>query len=553
MSGVREWDRSSGERPGAGSGPAPVGGTERLTAGSAVVAVAPVSDVHLLPDLIATFAAIPGVARVELDAFTDGEVLLTVTVGHPVLLAQEIGRALAGRVRSCTPAGPGGRIVVDARPPVVPEPPAPEEPAPPVGDQAGAAAGGDAAPAGTGPTADGEPGAGRAAGPGDGPASAASGGDPAGAAWETAGPGPSAPGFGGPGPGTASGGPRGSSGRPGSSSSSGPRPSSGAPRGSSTGPGASSTGPGASSSGPGAFSTGPGGASSAGPGASSAGPRASSTGPDASSAGPGAASAGARGSSSGPRASAAGAPDLRVVNAALAGAIDDTPGLSVLVFDAELRIRSVAGLDPAAADGAILIGRPVVHAFALVARRPLAAALAAALQGEERTLALPDEHGEPRLQATCRPAGPGLPGGVCVVRDLEAQSGGTLLIEAQRAFEITFRHSPIGQGLLSRTGRWLRVNGALAELLGRPADSLVGAEAVEAMHPDDRDGERERLHRLVDGTDDHYVVGTRFVHVDGHVVRTHTRMTRITDEDGVARGFVAQVVDAAAWRRFRGG
>ena len=53
--------------------------------------------------------------------------------------------------------------------------------------------------------------------------------------------------------------------------------------------------------------------------------------------------------------------------------------------------------------------------------------------------------------------------------------------------------------------------------------------------------------------DDHYVVGTRFLHVDGHVVRTHTRMTRITDEDEIARGFVAQVVDAAAWRRFRGG
>ncbi|CAB4937051.1 unannotated protein [freshwater metagenome] len=139
------------------------------------------------------------------------------------------------------------------------------------------------------------------------------------------------------------------------------------------------------------------------------------------------------------------------------------------------------------------------------------------------------------------------------MRDLELLGGGTLLVEAQRAFEITFRHSPIGQGLLSRTGRWLRVNGALAELLGRPEEELVGAEAVDAMHPEDRAEERERLIGLVEGAEDHYVVGTRFLHVDGHVVRTHTRMTRIADEDGLTRGFVAQVVDAAAWRRFRAG
>jgi PAS domain S-box-containing protein len=195
----------------------------------------------------------------------------------------------------------------------------------------------------------------------------------------------------------------------------------------------------------------------------------------------------------------------------------------------------------------------VVHAFPLAARRPLAAALTSALEGTERTVLLPDAEGEERLEATCRPAGAGLPGGVCVVRDLELLGGGTLLVEAQRAFEITFRHSPIGQGLLSRTGRWLRVNGALAELLGRPEEELVGAEAVDAMHPEDRADERERLIGLVDGAEDHYVVGTRFLHVDGHVVRTHTRMTRITDEDGLARGFVAQVVDAAAWRRFRAG
>ncbi|MEV4423276.1 PAS domain S-box protein [Patulibacter sp. NPDC049589] len=142
---------------------------------------------------------------------------------------------------------------------------------------------------------------------------------------------------------------------------------------------------------------------------------------------------------------------------------------------------------------------------------------------------------------------------MCLVRDLEAQGDAALLAEATRAFEITFRHSPIGQGLLSRTGRWLRVNGALAELLGRDDDDLVGADASDALHPDDRQAVRERLRRLVDDADDHYVVGARYLHADGSVVRTHTRITRIADGEGTARGFVAQVVDAKAWRRFQDG
>ncbi len=225
------------------------------------------------------------------------------------------------------------------------------------------------------------------------------------------------------------------------------------------------------------------------------------------------------------------------------------PGLSVLVLDGEQRITAVAGAVPV--EGTVLVGRPVGDAFAPDARAAVLPAVAEALAGTATTVLLPDDD-QGGLEVRCRPVGGGHPGAVCLVQDLAAQADTSLLLEATRAFEITFRHSPIGQGLLSRSGRWLRVNGALSELVGRSADDLVGAEMGETLHPEDRDAERERLRRLVDGPDDHHVVRARFLRADGRAVHTHTRMTRITDDGGTVRGFVAQVVDAAAWKRFSG-
>ena len=433
MSGVREWDRSPfGDRTSPAATVPPEGPTERLTVGAATIAIAPLADREHLDDLLRSVVRVPGLATVRVDAFEDGEALLAVTTRHPVLLASQVRARLEGRVRSVTPAGPGGRVVVDARAPIVPVP----EPEPEPQDEVPADASAADAPADGEAVADDH----GSRGDGDAPDDDAAGGDGA---------------------------------------------------------------------------------------RDGAGTDADAATPD---------------------------PAAAAVAAALAGAIDDTPGLAVFVFDADLRITATAGVSAERPDedAPVLVGRHVVQAFPVVARRLIAGALAGALAGEERTVALPGDDGQVELEATCRPVGPGLPGGVCVVRDLASRGAGTLLVEATRAFEITFRHSPIGQGLLSRTGRWLRVNGALAELLGRPAEQLVGGEAVESLHPDDRADERDRLDRLVAGRDDHYVVGARFVHADGHVVRTHTRMSRIADDDGAVRGFVAQVVDAAAWRRFRG-
>ena len=49
----------------------------------------------------------------------------------------------------------------------------------------------------------------------------------------------------------------------------------------------------------------------------------------------------------------------------------------------------------------------------------------------------------------------------------------------------TFEHAGVGMALLSLDGRWIRVNRALADLLGSSPEQLIGLPAETRTHPED--------------------------------------------------------------------
>ncbi|MDX6643369.1 MAG: hypothetical protein QOD76_1331, partial [Solirubrobacteraceae bacterium] len=57
------------------------------------------------------------------------------------------------------------------------------------------------------------------------------------------------------------------------------------------------------------------------------------------------------------------------------------------------------------------------------------------------------------------------------------------LRESDVRFQLGFEASHIGLALITPDGRWMRVNPALCEFLGRPADELVGAPVADFVHP----------------------------------------------------------------------
>jgi PAS domain S-box-containing protein len=59
--------------------------------------------------------------------------------------------------------------------------------------------------------------------------------------------------------------------------------------------------------------------------------------------------------------------------------------------------------------------------------------------------------------------------------------------EAHEMFEAAFADAPNGVALIGLDSRFLRVNSALCEMLGRPPEDLVGSEAITFFHPDDRE------------------------------------------------------------------
>src|SRR3712207_4566245 len=80
---------------------------------------------------------------------------------------------------------------------------------------------------------------------------------------------------------------------------------------------------------------------------------------------------------------------------------------------------------------------------------------------------------------------------------LELQQKSAELRASEERFRTAFEGAPIGMGLSTVDGRWLEVNGALCELLGRTQGQLLRQPLWELVHPDDREKERDAVRRLL--------------------------------------------------------
>ncbi|HEY9014608.1 MAG TPA: PAS domain-containing protein, partial [Gemmatimonadales bacterium] len=96
----------------------------------------------------------------------------------------------------------------------------------------------------------------------------------------------------------------------------------------------------------------------------------------------------------------------------------------------------------------------------------------------------------------------------------------------------TFEQAGLGMALVSLDGRWLRVNRALAELLGTSPEDLVGHATEERFHPEDAASNREAVRLLLAGESAGYHIETRFIRTSGEVVWTIANVSLATGIDG---------------------
>jgi PAS domain S-box-containing protein len=117
------------------------------------------------------------------------------------------------------------------------------------------------------------------------------------------------------------------------------------------------------------------------------------------------------------------------------------------------------------------------------------------------------------------------------------------LRDSQEQSHSSFEESGIGMALISLDGRWLRVNPALAEILGRPADELIGLPVEAQSHPDDASADREAMRLLLAGECRTYSMEKRYFRPSGEIVWSLVNVSLVPGSNGEPDHLVAGIQD----------
>jgi diguanylate cyclase (GGDEF)-like protein/PAS domain S-box-containing protein len=123
------------------------------------------------------------------------------------------------------------------------------------------------------------------------------------------------------------------------------------------------------------------------------------------------------------------------------------------------------------------------------------------------------------------------------------------LAAAEERFRTLFEAAPIGMSLTNLAGTKIAVNRALTQILGRPAETLVGLPIDEHLHPDDRAASLAAFARLAFGEQRSYRAEERVLDGDGAPVWVQLDATLLRDADGAPAAVLRQVQDISDRRR----
>jgi two-component system, cell cycle sensor histidine kinase and response regulator CckA len=131
----------------------------------------------------------------------------------------------------------------------------------------------------------------------------------------------------------------------------------------------------------------------------------------------------------------------------------------------------------------------------------------------------------------------------------EARRVEDALRAAEQLFRRAFDDAPIGMALIDLEGRWLRLNRAISQMLGRSEQELRTTQLSELNHPDDRRLDRPLIKELLSGRRRSFALEKRYIHADGHLIHALVHVSLMHGDGERPLYFLCQLVDITERRR----
>lgn len=126
-------------------------------------------------------------------------------------------------------------------------------------------------------------------------------------------------------------------------------------------------------------------------------------------------------------------------------------------------------------------------------------------------------------------------------KDIESQS--EKLRESEERFRSAFDHAPIGIGLVSPAGEWLKVNLALTQILGYTEEEFLATDFQSLTLPEDLGPTLVRIHEVLGGKTANYQMEQRYLHKNGETVWASWSVSAASELKGTRPNLIFQIQD----------
>jgi PAS domain S-box-containing protein len=125
------------------------------------------------------------------------------------------------------------------------------------------------------------------------------------------------------------------------------------------------------------------------------------------------------------------------------------------------------------------------------------------------------------------------------------------LRDRQQRLAATYEAVAVGIAEVDKSGRYMRVNGAMSAITGFSPDELRAPKFIDLTHPDDRETDAAGYERQVRGEVDHYALQKRYIRKDGTTAVVDLLSSSVCDDQGRFRYGVRVVQDVTERQRLQ--